>query len=82
MATNVSKNRLNVTELDFDQIRANLKTYLQGQTQFQDYDFEGSGMSVVLDVLAYNTFYNAFNAIFFDDSFTPSRSQLLLISWL
>ena len=62
MATNVSKNRLNVTELDFDQIRANLKTYLQGQTQFQDYDFEGSGMSVVLDVLAYNTFYNAFNA--------------------
>jgi hypothetical protein len=57
-----SKNRLNVTELDFDQIRANLKTYMQGQTKFQDYDFEGSALSTVLDVLAYNTFYNAFNA--------------------
>ena len=57
-----SKNRLNVTELDFDQIRANLKTYMQGQTKFQDYDFEGSAISTVLDVLAYNTFYNAFNA--------------------
>lgn len=62
MATQVSKNRLNVTELDFDQIRSNLKTYLQSQSQFQDYDFEGSGLSVILDVLAYNTFYNAFNA--------------------
>ena len=61
MAT-TSNNRLNVTELDFDQIRSNLKTYLEGQTQFQDYDFNGSGMSTLIDVLAYNTFYNAFNA--------------------
>jgi hypothetical protein len=57
-----SKNRLNVTELDFDQIRTNLKTYMQSQTKFQDYDFEGSALSTIIDVLAYNTFYNAFNA--------------------
>ena len=53
---------LKVTELDFFQIRENLKTYLQAQTKFRDYDFEGSGMSVLLDLLAYNTHYNALNA--------------------
>lgn len=53
---------LKVTELDFFQIRENLKTYLKAQTKFQDYDFEGSGMSVLLDVLSYNTTYNAINA--------------------
>lgn len=52
--------RLNVTDLDFDQIKSNLKTYLQQQTTFQDYDFEGSGLSVLLDILAYNTHYNAY----------------------
>ena len=53
---------LKVTELDFFQIRENLKTYLKAQSKFQDYDFEGSGLSVLLDVLAYNTHYNAINA--------------------
>ena len=51
---------LRVTELDFDQIRTNLKTYLSTQDQFNDYNFEGSAMSVLLDVLAYNTHYNAY----------------------
>ena len=51
--------RISVSELDFDQIKANLKTYLRGQPEFTDYDFEGSGLSVLLDVLAYNTHYNA-----------------------
>ena len=60
MAT--SKQRLNVTELDYDQIRSNLKTFLQSQSNLADYDFEGSALSTVIDVLAYNTFYNAFNA--------------------
>ena len=60
MATNPS--RLRVTELDFDEIKDNLKTFLKGQTQFRDYDFEGSGMSILLDVLAYNTHYLGFNA--------------------
>lgn len=49
----------NVTELDFDQIKINLKAYLSSQDKFADYDFEGSGMSVLLDILAYNTQYNA-----------------------
>jgi len=57
MATN-----LNVTELDFADIKKNLKNYLKQQSQFNDYDFEGSGLSVLLDVLAYNTHYNALNA--------------------
>ena len=51
---------LNITEVDFADIKSNLKTYLQSQTQFNDYDFEGSNMSTLLDVLAYNTHYNAF----------------------
>lgn len=55
-------NSLRVTELDFDQIKQNLKTYLQGQSTFTDYDFEGSGLSILLDILAYNTHYNAFYA--------------------
>lgn len=52
--------RLNVTELDFDSIKTNLKNYLRQQSEFQDYDFEGSGLSVLLDILAYNTHYNAY----------------------
>ena len=53
---------LQVTELDFEDIRSNLKSYLAAQTQFTDYDFEGSNMAVLLDLLAYNTHYNAFYA--------------------
>lgn len=59
MATN-----LNVTELDFDQIKQNLKNYLTTQTEFTDYNFEGSGLSALLDILAYNTHYNAVAAHF------------------
>jgi hypothetical protein len=51
---------LQVTELDFDQIKQNLKTFLKSQSEFTDYDFEGSGLSVLLDILAYNTHYNAY----------------------
>ena len=60
MATN--DKRLRVTELDFDNIKTNLKTYLKAQTEFKDYDFEGSGMNILLDTLAYNTHYLGFNA--------------------
>jgi hypothetical protein len=52
--------RLNISDLDFDQIKQNLKTYLKQQNTFQDYDFEGSGLSVLLDILAYNTHYNSY----------------------
>ena len=57
-----TKGKMSITELDFDTIKGNLKTYLKGQTEFTDYDFEGSGMSVLLDTLSYNTHYNAFMA--------------------
>lgn len=56
----MATNRLKVTELDFDTIKTNLKTFLKSQDQFSDYDFEGSGLSVLLDVLSYNTHYNAY----------------------
>lgn len=48
---------LRVAELDFDSIKNNLKNFLRSQSEFQDFDFEGSGMSVLLDLLAYNTHY-------------------------
>ena len=54
--------KVRVTELDFDEIKANLKSFLKNQNEFSDYDFEGSGMSVLLDTLAYNTHYLGFNA--------------------
>lgn len=54
------KAALRVTELDFDTIRNNLKTYLQSQAEFQDYNFEGSGLAILLDILAYNTHYMGF----------------------
>ena len=54
--------KLEISELDFDGIKDNLKTFLSQQDEFTDYDFEGSGMSVLLDVLAYNTHYLAYNA--------------------
>jgi len=53
---------LRVAELDFDTIKTNLKTYLHGQTEFTDYDFEGSALSTLIDLLAYNTHYNAYLA--------------------
>ena len=57
-----TKGKMSITELDFDSIKANLKTYLKGQSDFTDYDFEGSGLNILLDTLAYNTHYNAFMA--------------------
>lgn len=52
--------RLKVTDLDFDTIKNNLKQFLNQQTEFSDYNFEGSGLSVLIDLLAYNTHYNAY----------------------
>ena len=49
----------NVTELDFDQIKLNLKAFLSAQDKFADYDFDGSSMNILLDIIAYNTQYNA-----------------------
>jgi hypothetical protein len=52
--------RLQVTDLDFDTIKTNLKNFLRQQSEFTDYDFEGAGLNVLLDILAYNTHYNAY----------------------
>ena len=62
MATTVNKKNLRVTELDFDQIKDNLKTFLKDQDVLKDYDFDGSAMNVLLDTLAYNTHYLGYNA--------------------
>ena len=51
-----------LTSLDFFQIRESIKSYLRTRTEFTDYDFEGSAASYLLDTLAYNTYYTAFNA--------------------
>ena len=52
--------QLKVTELDFDTIKANLKAFLRQQSEFTDYDFDGAGLTILLDLLAYNTHYNAY----------------------
>ena len=73
MATN---QRIQTTELDFDTLKQSLKNFLQGQTQFSDYDFEGSGLSVLLDVLAYNTHYNAlYTNLAVNEAFLDSASK-------
>ena len=67
-------NKLSITDLEFDNIKSNLKTFLRSQSEFQDYDFEGSGMAVLIDMLAYNTHYMGYyanmlgNEMFLDSS--------------
>ena len=58
----MASNKLKITDLEFDDIKSNLKSYLSSQSQFLDYDFEGSGMDVLMDVLAYNTHYMGYYA--------------------
>lgn len=75
---------LRTTELDFDTIKTNLKDFLRSQDEFVDYDFEGSGLSVLIDILAYNTHYNAYianmvnNEMFLDSA--VKRSSLVSIA--
>ena len=72
----MANKKINVAELDFDAIKQNIKTFLKGQDTFQDYDFEGSGMSVLMDVLAYNTHYNAlYNNMTINEMFLDSASK-------
>lgn len=68
-----SKN-IRTDALDFDEIKENIKGFLRGQSEFTDYDFDGSALSILLDVLAYNTHYNslytnlAVNEMFLDSA--------------
>ena len=57
-----SEGKLEITDLDFDTVKSNFQTFLSQQNGFTDYNFEGSGMSVLMDLLAYNTHYLAFHA--------------------
>ena len=69
-----SSDKLQITDLEFDGIKSNLVSFLKGQNKFQDYDFEGSGMAVLVDLLAYNTHYMGYyanmlgNEMFLDSS--------------
>lgn len=68
--------KINLTELDFDLIKSNLKEFLKGQDQLSDYDFEGSTISILLDILAYNTHYNAlYTNLAVNESFLDSASK-------
>lgn len=72
----MATNKINISELDFDNIKSNLKEYLQGQDQFTDYDFDGSAINVLLDILAYNTHYNAmYTNLAINEMFLDSASK-------
>ena len=63
------------TSLDFEQIKAQIKDYLRANSNFSDFDFEGSNFSVLIDTLAYNTYINAFNAnLVANESFLDSAT--------
>ena len=74
---------IRVTDLNFNNIKNNLKTFLRGKPQFTDYDFEGSGLSNIIDLLAYNTYYNAVyvnmvgNEMFLDSALQQEVHQQL-----
>ena len=78
--------KLQISELDFDGIKDNLKNFLSQQDEFRDYNFEGSGMSVLLDLMAYNTHYLGFNAnMLANEMFLDSadlRSSVVIKSFL
>ena len=54
-----ANNALLVTDINFDTIKGNLQAYLSSQSEFEDYDFESSGMQTIIQLLAYNTYYNS-----------------------
>ena len=63
------------TNLDFDEIKAQIKDFLRSNSNFTDFDFEGSNFSVLIDTLAYNTYINAFNAnLVVNESFLDSAT--------
>ena len=63
------------TNLDFDQIKEQIRSYLRANSNFTDFDFEGSNMSVLIDILAYNTYISAFNSnMVVNESFLDSAT--------
>jgi hypothetical protein len=84
-----SNTNIKVADLDFNSIKTNFTTYLQSQDTFKDYNFQGSALSTLLDVLAYNTQYNAYylnmvaNEMFLDSALQRSSvvSQAKLLNY-
>ena len=65
----------NLTGLDFVDIKASIVSYLKTRQEFTDYDFEGSSLSYLVDLLAYNTYYTSFNAnMAMNEAFLPSAT--------
>ena len=79
-----NRKNLSVNSVEFEDIKTNLKTFLQGQETFKGYDFEGSALSTLIDVLAYNTYYQAFynnvtaNEMFLDSA--VKRSSIVSLA--
>ncbi len=72
----MAQHRLEISELDFENIKGSLKRFLGNQNEFKDYDFEGSSMAILLDLLAYNTHYLAYNANFVANEMFMDTAQL------
>src|SRR5210317_140452 len=72
----MSSHRLDISELDFEHIKGSLKRFLSNQNEFKDYDFEGSSLAILLDLLAYNTHYLAYNANFVANEMFLDTAQL------
>ena len=73
----MAKHRLEISELDFENIKGSLKRFLSNQNEFKDYDFEGSSMAILLDLLAYNTHYLFnYNANFVANEMFMDTAQL------
>jgi len=72
----MSSHRLHISELDFANIKSSLRTFLSNQNEFKDYDFEGSSLSILLDLLAYNTHYLSYNANFVANEMFMDTAQL------
>jgi hypothetical protein len=85
-----ANSQIQMTDLDFNTIKNNLKTFLQGQDTLKDYNYEGSALSTLLDILAYNTQYNAYylnmvaNEMFLDSAIQRSSvvSQAKLLNYI
>lgn len=79
-----NRKNLSINSVDFEDIKSNLKTYLRSLEVFKDYDFEGSGISTLIDLLAYNTYYQAFyNNVVANEMFLDSavkRSSIVSIA--
>ena len=78
---------VNFTNLDFDQIKTQIKDYLRANSNFTDFDYEGSNLSILIDTLAYNTYISAYNAnmvsneVFIDSATLRENVVALAVSY-